>query len=312
MLFLDRGSGALTHATIAELPDFLDSPSIILFNNTRVRKARLAGSNLQTGGRAEFLLIRRERGDRWEAIVNKSRKHRLHNSYLFPDGVEGRIVEIRESSRILEFSREIDDGYLESFGHIPLPPYIKRRDETLDSERYQTVFSREPGSIAAPTAGLHFTDQILEKIEGRGIEIGYITLHVGIGTFTPVRTEEIENHRMHAESYFISQETADSVNRMLSGRGKVVAVGTTTVRALESAFSKAGIEPGWHETELFIYPGYRFRVVDEIVTNFHVPGSSLLMMIAAFSGREKIMGAYQTAIEEKYRFFSYGDVMYIR
>lgn len=312
MMVLDRKSGAIIHSGIMDFPGLLEPGSLLIFNNTRVRKARLIGTRKDTGGRAEFLLLKELPGRGWEAMVGKSKKHKAGNTYTFPGGMEGTITGTSGSLKLLEFSRTVDDDYLDEHGHVPLPPYIRRQDEPADSERYQTVYSEKTGSVAAPTAGLHFGDSVMQALREREIRVHFVTLHVGIGTFLPVRTENVQDHKMHTESFIIPEETALAVEETKRRGEPVTAVGTTTVRTLESAWTPEGFKRGWCDTDLFIYPGYTFRVVDRLVTNFHVPGSSLLMMVSAFAGTESVKSAYREAVNAEYRFFSYGDVMYIR
>jgi S-adenosylmethionine:tRNA ribosyltransferase-isomerase len=229
-----------------------------------------------------------------------------------PEGIEATVVAERPDERVLSFSSELDDAYLERNGHLPLPPYIHREDDDSDKDRYQTVYARESGSAAAPTAGLHFTPEILASLESSGVELCFLTLHVGLGTFLPVRSETVEGHTMHTEEYTIPAATAAAVNAAKKEGRPVVAVGTTSVRTLESAWTEAGLQAGPGATNIFMYPGYGFKVVDTMFTNFHTPGSTLLMLVSAFAGRERILAAYNEAIMNRYRFFSYGDAMLIR
>jgi S-adenosylmethionine:tRNA ribosyltransferase-isomerase len=322
LMLVDRRLGTLSHYTIRDFPDLPEPGSLVVFNDTRVRKARLYGES-ETGGKVELLLLNPEDQERcvWTAMVSKAKKQLPGKRLAFPDGVEA-VIEPSEKDpggslnafRRIRFNMPLEEAYLEANGHIPLPPYIKRPDTVTDHERYQTVYARNPGSVAAPTAGLHFTREILKELENRGIEQARVTLHVGLGTFLPVRSEMLTDHEMHRERYDISEETAQIINRAISERRKIVAVGTTSVRTLESAWNneKERLDSGPGETALFIYPGYTFKVVDQLFTNFHTPESTLLMLVCAFAGKEPIDRAYQTAIEESYRFFSYGDAMYIR
>ena len=252
----------------------------------------------------------------WRALCAKTRRQRKDRTYVFPGGVKGRIAAEIDDERIVEFDPPADESYLERYGHIPLPPYIKRSDEAEDAERYQTIYAKTVGSAACPTAGLHFTEELLASLDARGIRRTTVTLHVGLGTFLPVRTEIVEQHRMHEEWYTVSSETAAMVNEAKREGRPVLAVGTTSLRTLESAWVDAstdpGIRPGTGNTSIFIYPGYRFRAVDKLFTNFHTPKSTLLMLISAFAGKEKILDAYAEAVRLGYRFFSYGDAMLIR
>ncbi len=320
LFVLDRTSGRRTHSSVKELAAFLEPGTLMVFNDSRVRKARLYGTAADTGAQVEFLLLGPASGgagvlvstSTWVAMVSKARRQRIGRSYSFPGGVEGRIVGEKDDEKIVEFSRPIGDDYLDEVGHIPLPPYIKRGDESSDSERYQTVYARNTGSAACPTAGLHFTQPILDTIAAAGVDIEWVTLHVGLGTFLPVRVEQIERHKMHEEWYSVSEKTAAAVNAAKREGRKVLAVGTTSLRTLESAWGDGGLRAGAASTSIFIYPGYRFNVVDQLFTNFHTPMSTLLMLVSAFAGREAILDAYAEAVREGYRFFSYGDAMLIR
>jgi len=283
----------------------------MVFNDSRVRRARLYAET-PAGGKVELLLLRREGPALWAALTTRMAKLTPGKRLELPDGVEAEVVEARPDERAFRFSREIDDDYLERNGHLPLPPYIRREDAPADAERYQTVYAREHGSSAAPTAGLHFTREILAGLDAAGVELRFVTLHVGLGTFLPVRAEEIEDHRMHREEYSIPAATADAVNAAKREGRPVVAVGTTSVRTLESAWTDDGLPAASGSTNIFIYPGYRFKAVDMMFTNFHTPESTLLMLVSAFAGRERVLAAYEEAVRERYRFFSYGDAMLIR
>ncbi len=307
---LNRGDGSLKHSTMESFPEFIRPGTVAVFNDTRVRKCRIYGYS-SSGGNVEFLLLKEQRKNLWEALVRRIAKQKEGKEYNFPGGIKGKI-EKRESSTVLvRFDSDIDDDYLERYGHIPLPPYIKREDTPEDELRYQTVYSKKTGSVAAPTAGLHFNEKIIEELKVRGIEILFVTLHVGLGTFTPIRTEEVENHRMHREEYEIDEQTANSINKARREGRKILAVGTTTLRAIESAYDEEMVRAKRDETDLYIYPGYRFKVVDQLLTNFHAPESSLLALVMAFSGKESIQRAYREAALKEYRFFSYGDAMLI-
>jgi S-adenosylmethionine:tRNA ribosyltransferase-isomerase len=292
----------------------------MVFNDSRVRKARIYGEALDTGARVEFLLLHRRDDGTWEAAANKSKRQRPGRRYRFPEAVEAEIVgpdarersDGRDGTRLLRFDPPIDEAYLDRTGHIPLPPYIRREDAPSDAERYQTVYARTVGSAASPTAGLHFTEELLDALRDRGIERATVTLHVGLGTFLPVRSEEIETHRMHDEEYCVPEETSRAVMRAKAEGRPVLAVGTTSLRTLESAWGEGGLVPGMGRTDIFIYPGYRFKAVDRLFTNFHTPRSTLLMLVSAFAGRERILEAYAEAVRMRYRFFSYGDAMLIR
>jgi S-adenosylmethionine:tRNA ribosyltransferase-isomerase len=315
LLVLDRETGKHGHHLVGELPDLLDGRSLLVFNNSRVRKARLWGRAEKTGARVEFLLLtKRDTPDAltWKTLVQRSNRRHPGSRYVFSGGVTAELTGAEGEFRLLRFDRIIDDEWLDLYGRIPLPPYIKREDTPGDNERYQTVYAGPPGSAAAPTAGLHFTRELLDRLEAAGMETVFITLHVGLGTFLPVRTENIEDHPMHEEVFSISKEVADKIERAKAEKRRIVAVGTTSVRTLESAWKEGRLKRGEGRTAIFIYPGYSFKVVDTIFTNFHTPGSTLLMLVSAFAGREEILETYAQAVREGYRFFSYGDAMLIR
>lgn len=331
LFVLDRDTGERSHALVSDLVRFVEPGTLMVFNDSRVRKARLYARATDTGAEVEFLLLammpgRGEQGnpaDRtggsgpvgsvWRVMTSKAKKQKPGRRYEFPGGLAGWIAAESEDEKILEFERPIDDDYLDRHGHVPLPPYIKRSDDLDDSSRYQTVYARETGSAACPTAGLHFTPELLAQIEDAGIKTAWVTLHVGLGTFLPVRVDEIEQHRMHEESYCVPEATSLAIAEARSEGRKVLAVGTTSLRTLESAWVPGqGVAAGPSSTGIFIYPGYRFKVVDRLFTNFHTPKSTLLMLVAAFAGRGTILDAYAEAVREGYRFFSYGDAMLIR
>jgi S-adenosylmethionine:tRNA ribosyltransferase-isomerase len=311
LFVVDRSAGDFTHAAIGELGSFLAPGTVMVFNDSRVRKARIYGRSPDAGSDAEFLLVSREGPRLWKALASRMKRRRTGARYLFAEGVEAVIVGRAEDLTLVEFNAEIDDLYLERNGHVPLPPYIKRPDTPLDSERYQTVYARSEGSIAAPTAGLHFTEPLLRLLRARGIETAFVTLHVGLGTFIPIRSERIEDHAMHEEEYSVSEEAALAIEKAKREGRRVVAVGTTSVRTLESAWEGGSLTRGRNRTKLFIKPGYDFKAVDGMLTNFHTPGSTLLVLVSAFAGGELIRRAYAEAIRRKYRFFSYGDAMLI-
>lgn len=311
----DRSSGRRVHSSVSDLGEFLEPESLLVFNDSKVRHARVYGEPEDGGGSPqEFLLVRRLTPDTWLAIGRNARRLRRGRRFLFPESIIGEIVALRDEYRQIRFSRSVDDTWLDRNGHIPLPPYIDRPDVPADRDRYQTVYAQTVGSVAAPTAGLHFTPEILRALHDRGISSCTVTLHVGIGTFFPIRTETVEDHRMHREEFYISPGAAAMIERARGDRRRVVAVGTTSVRTLESAWDPQtnGLRRGHQSTDLFIYPGHAFRVVDSIFTNFHTPGSTLLAMISAFAGRREILSCYDEAIARHYRFFSYGDAMLIR
>ncbi len=311
LMLVDRAAGAVSHHMLGELPQLLPQDALVVLNNTRVRKARLFGTT-EYGGEVEFLLLERCDERTWKATVSKAKRQKPWRLYHFPEEVEGKIAEAEDEFRYVRFTPPIDEEYLQRWGRIPLPPYIKRESTKEDEERYQTVFAERTGSVAAPTAGLHFTPKLFKELEERGIERADVTLHVGVGTFQPIRTEEVEKHHMHAEQYEIPEETAQAVRHARDRGRPICAVGTTSVRTLESAADESGyIAAGRASTELYIYPGYRFTAVDAMLTNFHTPESSLLVMVSAFAGKELIDKAYREAVEKRYRFFSYGDAMLI-
>ena len=318
LMVLDRAGGTRAHRRVQDLPSLLEPGTLLVFNNSRVRKARLTGVSAATGGTAEFLLAERVDGRTWKALVQRAKRRRPGSRYRFapdsPGEVEGELGAAEGEFRLLVFDRALDEAWLERYGHIPLPPYIKRRDTAEDGERYQTVYAESSGedrSAAAPTAGLHFSGELLAALEARGVETAFITLHVGLGTFLPVRTERVEDHRMHEERFSIDGETARRIGRAKAEGRKVTAVGTTAIRTLESAWDGTGLRAGEGSTSIFIYPGRRFQAADALFTNFHTPGSTLLMLAAAFAGREFILESYAEAVREGYRFFSYGDAMLI-
>ena len=313
LMTLDKTSGTVEHHHFYELVEYLKPGDCLIMNNSRVLPARLLGQRLPGGGACEVLLLI-DRGDKtWECLVRPGRKMRTGAKLSFGNGeLTAEVVgEMENGNRLVRFDYEgIFLEVLERLGKMPLPPYIK--EELQDRERYQTVYSKVVGSAAAPTAGLHFTPELLKKIEEKGVGIGYVTLHVGLGTFRPVKEETIEGHEMHNEFCTIPQETADLINRTKANGGRCVCVGTTSCRTLESWAGEDGhmeAKAGW--TNIFIYPGYRFKVMDALVTNFHLPESTLIMLISAFAGREQVLGAYEEAVRERYRFFSFGDAMFL-
>jgi len=311
LMTLNRESGKVEHHHFYELPDYLNPGDCLILNNSRVLPARLLGQRLPGGGACEVLLLI-DRGDKtWECLVRPGRKMRTGVKLSFGNGeLTAEVIgEVEGGNRLVRFDFEgIFLEVLEHLGKMPLPPYIK--EELQDRERYQTVYSKVVGSAAAPTAGLHFTPELLEKIAAKGVGIGYVTLHVGLGTFRPVKEEDILDHEMHSEFCTIPKETAELINQTRANGGRVICVGTTSCRTLESWANEDGtMEPkaGW--TNIYIYPGYKFKVMDGLVTNFHLPESTLIMLVSAFAGRENVLSAYQEAVREKYRFFSFGDAM---
>ena len=313
LMTLDRETGEVEHHHFFDLLDYLNPGDCLILNNSRVLPARLLGQRLPGGGACEVLLLI-DRGDKtWECLVRPGRKMRTGAKLSFGNGeLTAEVVgEVEGGNRLVRFNYEgIFLEVLEQLGKMPLPPYIKA--ELQDRERYQTVYSKVVGSAAAPTAGLHFTPELLEKIAAKGVGIGYVTLHVGLGTFRPVKEDEITQHEMHSEYCTIPQETADLINRTKANGGRVICVGTTSCRTLESWSNEDGTmeaKAGW--TNIYIYPGYRFKVMDALVTNFHLPESTLIMLVSAFAGRENVLGAYEEAVKERYRFFSFGDAMFL-
>jgi S-adenosylmethionine:tRNA ribosyltransferase-isomerase len=322
LMVLDRKTGSIEHRHFYDILDYLHEGDCLVLNDSRVIPARLFGIKESTGAHIELLLIKRLEGDRWESMVRPGK--RLHegdtvvldDKKLFKAHVLG-YCDRDNGTRVIEFEYEgIFMERLEEIGSMPLPPYIERPADEEDKEMYQTVYSRVDGSVAAPTAGLHFTKELLEKAAQKGVDIAYVTLHVGIGTFRPVKVENIEDHKMHFEEYSISEENAEIINSALRDGRRIVAVGTTSTRTLESAAVKKDgiwqVEPGSRSTGIFIYPGYEFKIIDALITNFHLPKSTLVMLVSALYDREKILEAYAVAVKEKYRFFSYGDAMLIK
>ena len=313
LLALNKKNGEISHKHFYDIIDYLNEGDCLVMNNTRVIPARLYGVKEGTGGKIEFLLLKRIEGNKWEVILKPGKKAKKGARFSFGEGLlTAEILDQKEvGGRIVEFFYNgIWEEILDKLGEMPLPPYIK--EKLGDRERYQTVYSKIEGSAAAPTAGLHFTDELLEKIRKKGIKTAFVTLHVGLGTFRPVSVDNVENHVMHSEYYEISEETAKIINETKKSGGRIVAVGTTSVRTLETCTSEAGeVLAKSGETKIFIYPGYKFKAVDALITNFHLPESTLLMLVSAFSDKEMMLSAYKTAVDEKYRFFSFGDAMFI-
>lgn len=311
LLSLDGLSGQTSHLKFTDLPALLQPGDLLVFNNTRVIPARLFGQK-ETGGKVEILVERLLGEKELLAHTRSSKSPKEGQRLLLEDGTALRMV-AREDA-LFRFVYEGDDAFLdvlERIGHMPLPPYMEREDEQSDRERYQTVYAKEAGAVAAPTAGLHFDDVVLSALKAKGIEFAYVTLHVGAGTFQPVRVDKIEDHVMHSEIAHVPEETVNAVNEARARGGRVVAVGTTSVRSLESASRAGRLQEFRGDTDIFIYPGYRFQTVDAMITNFHLPESTLIMLVTAFAGYNNIMSAYREAVEQKYRFFSYGDAMFL-
>ena len=313
LLVLDRQSGAVSHHVFTEVADYLQEGDCLVINDTKVIPARLIGSKVGTEAKIEILLLKRKENNIWETLVKPGKKAKPGTKISFGGGLlTGEILEIvEEGNRLVQFSYEgIFEEILDRLGQMPLPPYITH--QLKERERYNTVYAVHEGSAAAPTAGLHFTPELLQEIEKKGVDIARVTLHVGLGTFRPVKADEITDHHMHSEFYQINEEAAEKINRAKSGKGRVICVGTTSCRTVESAADENGhIRAGSGWTEIFIYPGYRFKVLDGLITNFHLPESTLIMLVCALAGREQVMKAYEEAVEERYRFFSFGDAMLV-
>jgi S-adenosylmethionine:tRNA ribosyltransferase-isomerase len=313
VLTLERSSGLLGETSIARLAGQFRPGDLLILNDTRVIPARLLGHK-ESGGAVEIFLVRRIPGDceAWSCLIKASKSPKAGCRIVLAQGVVATVGEREAGEWRVEFSGHGEFwAWLEKAGSLPLPPYIKRAPEGEDAERYQTVFAREKGAVAAPTAGLHFTPELLEEISDVGVEIASVTLHVGLGTFMPVRVEDLSQHTMHREWYRIPQETAAAIRRTKAAGGRVIALGTTALRALEHGAASGELEPGEREADIFILPGYRFRVVDALITNFHLPKSTLFMLVCAFAGKEQMLTAYREAVSRRFRFFSYGDAMFI-
>lgn len=313
MLVLDRKTESIEHKHFYDIIDYLNEGDLLVANDSRVLPARIFGIKDETGARVEFLLLRQISSNRWETLCKPGKKARQGAKFTFGNGLlRASVAEVKDDgNRIVDF--DCDENFfstLDKIGKMPLPPYIT--EELKDKERYQTVYSHELGSAAAPTAGLHFTEELMDKIKAKGVKFAYVTLHVGLGTFRPVKVDDVTNHKMHSEHYEIPKETAELINQTKENGGRVIAVGTTSCRTLESVASFYGkIKECEGFTDIFIYPGYEFKVLDGLITNFHLPESTLIMLVSAFAGYDYIMKAYKTAVEEKYRFFSFGDAMFI-
>ena len=312
LLVLGRESGEIEHRHFYDIIDYLDEGDLIVANDSRVLPARIYGVK-DTGARVEFLLLKQISGNRWETLCKPGRKAKEGAKFTFGDGLlTATVVEVKDDgNRIVDF--DCDENFfstLDKIGQMPLPPYIT--EELKDRERYQTVYSHELGSAAAPTAGLHFTDELMDRLRAKGVKIAYVTLHVGLGTFRPVKVDDVTKHKMHSEHYEIPKETADLIKQTKQNGKRVIAIGTTSCRTLESVAAEHGeIIPCEGFTDIFIYPGFEFKVLDGLVTNFHLPESTLIMLVSAFAGYDNIMNAYKTAVDERYRFFSFGDAMII-
>lgn len=313
LLVLDRESGKTQHRVFRDIIEYLNPGDCLVVNNTKVIPARLYGSKIGTDAKIEVLLLKRRENNVWETLVKPGKKCRVGAKISFGEGLLiGEVIDVvDEGNRLIRFEYEgIFEEILDKLGQMPLPPYIHH--QLKDKNRYQTVYAKHDGSAAAPTAGLHFTPELLEEIRKKGVHIAHVTLHVGLGTFRPVKVEDVTDHHMHSEFYIVEPEQAELINRVKKEGGKIVAVGTTSCRTLESATDENGIlkaGSGW--TEIFIYPGYQFKMIDRLITNFHLPESTLMMLVSALAGKDKIMAAYEEAVKERYRFFSFGDAMFI-
>ena len=313
LMVIHRKTGAIEHKHFTDIIDYLEPGDCLVRNNTKVIPARLYGTREDTGAVIELLLLKRRQGDVWETLVKPGKKARTGAKILFGEGLlRGEIVEVLEDgNRLIQFSYEgIFEEILDQLGQMPLPPYITHKLQ--DKNRYQTIYAKYDGSAAAPTAGLHFTEELFEKLEKKGVIVANVTLHVGLGTFRPVKVDDVRKHHMHSEHYFIEPEEAKKIQQAKEKGGRIICVGTTSCRTLESAADENGNIKAWEgDTEIFIYPGYSFKIMDELITNFHLPESTLLMLVSALAGKDFIMKAYEEAVKERYRFFSFGDAMFI-
>ena len=313
LMVVDRKTGQREDKHFYDIIDYLNEGDLLVMNDTRVIPARLFGHRPEKEEKIEVFLLENIEKDKWEVLVKPGKKMKIGTKCIFSDELSLEVIDIKEDgNRVVEFSYEgIFQEILDKLGNMPLPPYIK--EKLKDKERYQTVYSKNPGSVAAPTAGLHFTKDLLKKIEDKGVKLAFITLNVGLGTFRPVKVDDVKNHKMHSEYYQISKETADLINETKKNNKRIISTGTTTTRTLESVFKKNGQikeDSGW--TDIFIYPGFEFNVIDCQITNFHLPKSTLIMLVSALANREIILDAYKDAVEKKYRFFSFGDAMFLK
>lgn len=312
LMVVDRDTGKFEHRHFKDIVKYLKKGDCLVLNDTRVLPARLIGEKKDSGGKMEFLLLKRFADDTWETLVKPGKRAKIGSKFIFGNELEAEVIDILEDgARRVKFIYEgVFEEVLDRLGSMPLPPYITH--ELEDKERYQTVYSKHEGSAAAPTAGLHFTKELLKEIENMGVDIAYITLHVGLGTFRPVKVEDVDNHKMHSEYYVVDEDARDKINNAKKNNNRVICVGTTSCRTVESASDEKGIvqsKSGW--TDIFIYPGYEFKIVDCLITNFHLPESTLIMLVSALSSRENILKAYSEAVKERYRFFSFGDAMFL-
>ncbi|MGN0557536.1 MAG: tRNA preQ1(34) S-adenosylmethionine ribosyltransferase-isomerase QueA [Acutalibacteraceae bacterium] len=311
LMLLDKASGAIEHKHFCDIADYLNEGDCLILNNTKVIPARIYGTRADTGARVEFLLLKDLGEDCWECLAGPGKKAKPGYRFTFGDLLSAEVKDVLpDGNRVIHF--EYSGSFyeiLDKVGQMPLPHYI--HEELKDNSRYQTVYAEHEGSAAAPTAGLHFTDELLGKIKEKGVRIGYVTLHVGLGTFRPVKEENIEDHLMHSEHYIVPADTAALINETKRNGGRVICVGTTSCRTVESAATDSGIEACEGDTSIFIYPGYKFKCLDALITNFHLPESTLIMLVSALAGKDHVMNAYETAVRERYRFFSFGDAMFI-
>ena len=314
LMVLDKETGEVSHKVFKDIIDYLNPGDCLVLNDTRVIPARLIGAKEDTGGKIEFLLLKRNEDDTWETLVKPGKRAKIGTRFSFGEGkLIAEVVGMGDDgARIVKFEYDgIFEEVLDELGNMPLPPYITERLE--ERERYQTVYSKHNGSAAAPTAGLHFTDELLQKIKDKGVDLAFVTLHVGLGTFRPVKVDDVLEHDMHSEYYMVTQEAADKINKAKENGKRVITVGTTSTRTIESVADENGkmkAASGW--TKIFIYPGYKFKAVDNLITNFHLPESTLIMLVSALAGKENVLNAYKCAVENKYRFFSFGDAMFIK
>lgn len=314
LMVVDRVTGQIEHRVFKDIIDYLEEGDCLVLNDTRVIPARLIGEKVGSGGKIEFLLLKRNEDDTWETLVKPGKRAKIGAKFSFGDGsLLAEVVDILEDgSRLVKFKyKGIFEEILDKLGNMPLPPYITEKLE--DKERYQTVYSKNDGSAAAPTAGLHFTNELISQIKNKGVNIVFVTLHVGLGTFRPVKVDDVNQHKMHSEFFIVSKEAADTINKAKEKSKRVICVGTTSCRTIESASKQDGTiqaSSGW--TDIFIYPGYKFKICDNLITNFHLPESTLIMLVSALSSRENILNAYKVAVDETYRFFSFGDAMFLK
>ena len=314
LMVLNRKDGSIENRIFSDIIEYLNEGDCLILNDTRVIPARIYGVKEETGAVVEFLLLKQSENNVWECLCKPGKRAKEGTKFTFGEGlVDCEVIEVKEDgNRIIRFDCDSKEIYniLDKIGKMPLPPYIT--EELKNGERYQTVYSRELGSAAAPTAGLHFTNELLEKIKAKGVNIGYVTLHVGLGTFRPVKVDDVTKHKMHSEHYTLTKETAELINKTKQNGKRVISVGTTSTRTLESVATKCGcIQEDEDDTSIFIYPGYEFKCVDALITNFHLPESTLIMLVSAFAGYDNVMNAYRKAVEDRFRFFSFGDAMFI-